>query len=157
MLTPEVQKSAAASVLCWLATVNDCGRPNVSPKELFAIFDERHLVIANIASPGSVRNVLRNAQVCVSFVDVFVQKGFKIIGNCVNVTADSAEFTRWMAPLADRVGTRFPVHSVLVVAAEQVEPIIAPSYRFFPNETSEASQVASAMRCYGVKPTTDEE
>lgn len=28
--------------------------------------------------------------------------------------------------------------------------IVAPSYRFYPNETTEASQVASAMRTYGV-------
>jgi len=42
--------------MCWLATVDRHGQPNVSPKEIFAAFDSEHLVIANIASPSSVRN-----------------------------------------------------------------------------------------------------
>jgi len=45
------------SVLCWLATVDAHGQPNVSPKEVFAAFDEKHLVIAHIASPLSVKNI----------------------------------------------------------------------------------------------------
>ncbi len=151
MLTSAVRQCAEASVLCWLATADESGSPNVSPKELFAIFDEQHLVIANIASPKSVRNVARNPQVCVGFIDVFVQKGFKISGHCRNCTPDNADFSNWLAPLKEMVGTRFRVHSVLVVTAQQVEPIIAPSYRFFPDETSEASQVAAALRRYGVQ------
>ena len=57
MLSSEVQNSAAHSVLCWLATVDGNGQPNVSPKEIFAVFDTEHLVVANIASPTSVRNI----------------------------------------------------------------------------------------------------
>jgi hypothetical protein len=57
MLSPEVQESATRSVLCWLATVDEVGQPNVSPKEIFAGFDSNHLVIANIASPKSGRNI----------------------------------------------------------------------------------------------------
>jgi hypothetical protein len=32
-----------------------------------------------------------------------------------------------------------------------VAPIVAPSYRFYPHETTEASQVEAALRAYGVK------
>ncbi|HQO28262.1 MAG TPA: pyridoxamine 5'-phosphate oxidase family protein [Accumulibacter sp.] len=151
MLMSAVRQCAEASVLCWLATADESGSPNVSPKELFAVFDERHLVIANIASPRSVRNIACNPRVCVSFIDVFVQKGFKISGHCRNCTPDAADFFTWFAPLREKVGTRFRVHSVLIVTAQQVEPIIAPSYRFFPDETSEASQVAAALHRYGVQ------
>jgi predicted pyridoxine 5'-phosphate oxidase superfamily flavin-nucleotide-binding protein len=78
MLSSEVLNYASRSVLCWLATVDENGQPNVSPKEIFAVFDSEHLVIANIASPMSVRNIGVNPRVCVSFIDVFVQKGFKV-------------------------------------------------------------------------------
>jgi hypothetical protein len=87
MLSPEVLEYATRSVLCWLATADEAGQPNVSPKEIFAVFDSTHVVIANIASPTSVRNVLVNPRVCVSFVDVFVQKGFKVIGTARNVSS----------------------------------------------------------------------
>lgn len=152
MVTSEIQDSANRSVLCWLATVDAHGQPNVSPKEIFAVFDTEHLVIANIASPSSVRNIEVHPLVCVSFVDVFVQKGFKVLGTARNVQRQDADFSHWAAPLVAKAGPRFPIHSVLVVRATSVEPILAPSYRLYAAETTVQSQVESAMRTYGVKP-----
>lgn len=151
MLSPEVHESAARSVLCWLATVDGKGQPNVSPKEIFAAVGAEHLVVANIASPTSVRNVELNPSVCVGFVDVFVQKGFKVFGEARNVRRQDPEFVRWAAPLEVIAGPRFPVHSVLLVRATAIEPILAPSYRLYPAETTEQAQVASALRTYGVQ------
>lgn len=150
MLTPEVVQSARRSVLCWLATADRSGQPNVSPKEIFDVFDGEHMVIANVASPNSVRNIGANDRVCVSFVDVFVQKGFKVVGTARNVVKAHAEYEKWSAPLRAMAGPRFPIHSVFVVKALKVEPIVAPSYRLFPDETTEQSQVEAAMRTYGV-------
>ncbi|MFT4099754.1 MAG: pyridoxamine 5'-phosphate oxidase family protein [Burkholderiaceae bacterium] len=154
MLSDQVKDLANRSVLCWLATVDAKGQPNVSPKEIFLVFDDEHLVIANIASPTSVRNVEQNANVCVSFVDVFVQKGFKVIGSARNFTKQDADYARWAAPLEAKAGPRFPIRSVLVVRAVRVEPIVAPSYRLFPDETTERSQIDSALRTYGVRPAS---
>jgi hypothetical protein len=50
------------------------------------------------------------------------------------------------------VGQRFVIHSVLVIRVTSVAAIVAPSYRFFPDETTEASQIEGAMRTYGVRP-----
>jgi uncharacterized protein len=49
---------------------------------------------------------------------------------------------------------RFSIHSVIVVSAQGVEPILAPSYRLYPDDTTEASQVAAAMQAYGVQKRT---
>jgi uncharacterized protein len=144
MLSNEVQISAARSVLCWLATVNENGQPNVSPKEIFAAFDTEHLVIANIASPNSVRNIEVNPLVCISFIDVFVQKGFKVKGAARNVRRKDTDFSHWAAPLEAKAGPRFPIHSVLVVRATAIEPIL------------EQSQVVSALRTYGVQQARDD-
>ena len=154
MFSPELLNSASQSVLCWFATVNADGQPNVSPKEIFAVFDSEHLVIANIASPISARNIEVNPQVCVSFIDVFVQKGFKVTGTARNVLRQDAEFARWAAPLEVKAGPRFQIHSVMVIRAKSFSAILAPSYRIYPAETTEQAQVASAMRAYGVKPAS---
>lgn len=151
MLSSEVQEAARRSVLCWLATVDETGQPNVSPKEIFTVFGSIHLVVANIASPTSVRNIDVNPRVCVSFVDVFVQKGFKINGLARNVSRQDPDFSRWSTPLEAMAGPRFPIHSVIVIEADAVEPIIAPSYQLHPTETTETSQIASALRTYGVQ------
>lgn len=152
MLSAEVQQFARRSTLCWLATVDAAGQPNVSPKEMFAVLDAQHLVIANIASPASVRNIAANPRVCVSFIDIFAQKGFKVLGLARNALRQEADYARWAAPLEAMAGPRFPVRSVMVISATAVEPIMAPSYRLYPKETTEASQTESAWRTYGVRP-----
>lgn len=150
MMNDAVREAARRSVLCWLATVDAEGQPNVSPKEVWAIADDQHVVVAHIASPMSVRNIAQRPQVCLSFVDVFVQKGFKLLGRAREVRAADPDFAAWVAPLLAMVGQRFTIHSVLVIQVQSVAAIVAPSYRFYPDDTTEASQVASAMQAYGV-------
>ncbi len=152
MLTEEISDCAGRATLCWLATVDATGHPNVSPKEVFAVFDTRHLVIAHIASPTSVRNIRLHDRVCVSFIDIFVQKGWKVSGSARLLCRDDAGYARWVAPLTPMAGPRFTIHGVIVVQAQSVEPIIAPSYRLYPQETTEASQVVAALRAYRVQP-----
>lgn len=150
LLNVDVKEMARRSVLCWLATSDENGQPNVSPKEVFAVVDDEHIVVANIASPGSAKNIQINAKVCLGFIDVFAQKGFKVYGVASDIKASEAGYSRWVEPLRMMVGDRFPIHSVFVVRATAVEPIIAPSYRLYPRETTEASQIQSALRTYGV-------
>ncbi|MBX7228037.1 MAG: pyridoxamine 5'-phosphate oxidase family protein [Burkholderiaceae bacterium] len=142
---------AERSVLCWLATADDSGQPNVSPKEVFAVADDEHIVVANIASPGSAKNIHINSKVCLSFIDVFAQKGFKVYGVASDVKQGQTEYFRWVEPLRMMAGDRFPIQSIFVVRGTAVEPIIAPSYRLYPRETTEASQVQAALRTYRVK------
>ena len=142
---------AEQSVLCWLATADEFGQPNVSPKEIFTIVDDEHIVIANIASPHSAKNIRKNEKVCVSFIDVFAQKGFKVFGIASDVKPQATDYKRCVEPLQKMVGDRFPIHSVFLVRATIIEPILAPSYRLYPLETTEASQVRAALETYGVK------
>ena len=152
ILSTAVREAARCSVLCWLATVDADGQPHVSPKEVWTIADEQHVVVAHIASPVTARNLRQQPQVCLSFVDVWVQKGFKLLGTAHEVCANDPAFVTWAASLLAMVGQRFVIHSVLVIRVTSVAAIVAPSYRFFPDETTEASQIEEAMRTYGVRP-----
>lgn len=49
MLTDDVLHYIDRSVLCWLATVDATGAPNVSPKEVFCAYGASTLLVANIA------------------------------------------------------------------------------------------------------------
>ena len=66
-----VRTDAGNAGLCWLATVDTDGVPSATPKEMFATSGEDRLVIADIASSNSVRNIRENPSVCISFVDIF--------------------------------------------------------------------------------------
>ena len=91
------------------------------------------MVVAHIASPVTARNIRQQPQVCLSFVDVWVQKGFKLLGTAHEVCADDPAFAAWAAPLLAMVGQRFAIQSVLVIRVTSVAAIVAPSYRFFPD------------------------
>lgn len=141
----------ANAVLCWLATVDANNRPNVSPKEIFAQAAEDILVIADIASAGSVRNIRANPAVCVSLIDIFLQQGRKLEGSATIIPPGHEDFPPLSAPLVRMTGGRFPIRHVIRVRVERASAIRAPSYAFFPDRSEEELQ-ADAYRSYGVQP-----
>ncbi len=150
MLTPDVLDYIDRSVLCWLATADREGRPNVSPKEVFAAVDSSHVAVANIASPGTIRNLRQNPHVCLSFVEIFVQKGYKLLGRADIVAKSDPRYASLCVPLTAITRGVFPIHNVIDIEVTAVEPIVAPSYRMVPG-TTEQSQITSAMESYGVR------
>ncbi len=145
----EVLSSIDASVLCWLATASADNVPNVSPKEIFVAKGVDTLLIANIASPKSAANVRANPNVCVSFIDILVQKGFQITGSATLVESSTPDFESLAEPLLKIAGPRFPFSSLFKVTATRIKPILAPSYTLYP-ETTEQQQIESAKRRYGL-------
>ncbi|MEO1450414.1 MAG: pyridoxamine 5'-phosphate oxidase family protein [Bacteroidota bacterium] len=149
MLTPSILQTFEKSVLCWLATADASGQPNVSPKEIFAPFGREQILIANIASPQSLRNIRANPKVCVSVLDILVQKGWKLKGHARIVGKKESDFAHLAAPLLDMTGGKFPFNTLFAITIDQVKPIIAPRYHLYP-ETTEEDQIAAARVAYGI-------
>lgn len=150
ILTNEVKTYIDKSVLCWLATVDGDGQPNVSPKEMFMYYNDNTLLIAHIASPVTLANITQQPKVCVSFVDVFVQKGYKIKGLAKILKKNDLSFQQKSQLLKERFTDRFPISAVIEVTVTSLEPIQAPSYLFFPETTTESDQIRSAKETYGL-------
>jgi uncharacterized protein len=151
MLDKDVKKYIDKSVLCWLATVDQDNYPNVSPKEMFTYQDDTTILVANIASPISVSNVRVNPKVCISFIDIFVQKGYKLKGLATIIDKEDPSFGSKAKRLTDLFSDKFAIQSILEIKIIEVTKIIAPSYRFYP-ETTEESQIANAMKTYHIEP-----
>lgn len=151
ILDQDILRLLEQSVLCWLATSSAAGQPNVSPKEIFLPYKNDSIIIANVMSPRSAKNLKANPKACVSFVNVFTQRGFQISGSahCLSQTDDG--YSEIEHELLKITQGKFPFKSVFRVMAEEVNEILAPRYRLFP-ETTEESQIASAMLTYGVRP-----
>jgi predicted pyridoxine 5'-phosphate oxidase superfamily flavin-nucleotide-binding protein len=139
------------SVLCWLATVSEAGTPNVSPKEIFGLHDDQTLVVADIMSPVTVRNIRTHPIVCVSFVDVFRMRGFKVEGDAAIVPRDDAAFDEIGGGLLQKAGPDFPIRNAIRIRMTRVSRILAPSYSLFPHR-SEEERMKSAYATYGVRP-----
>jgi predicted pyridoxine 5'-phosphate oxidase superfamily flavin-nucleotide-binding protein len=147
-LTDEILTCIDKSVLCWLATASAKNVPNVSPKEIFRSYQSEYVIIANIASPQSVANIEQNENVCVSLIDILVQKGFQLKGSAKIVKRTDLEFPEVNRLLSEMTGGQFPFATVTKIHVTQAKPIIAPRYLLFP-DTSEQDQIASAKAAYG--------
>ena len=145
----DIQYWVDQSVLCWLATSSPEGEPNVSPKEAFTLYEDNWILIANIASPNTLRNLKANPKVCISFIDVFVQKGLQIKGTAEIIDNTDNDYPEMERVLLNLTQGKFPFNSITKIAVEKVKPIIAPSYHLFP-ETTEKDQVKSALKTYRV-------
>jgi hypothetical protein len=148
-LNIEIKKCINKSVLCWLATSSTENIPNVSPKEIFNHFGTDRIIIANIASPQTVRNIKQNENVCVSFIDILVQKGFQLKGKAKIIKKTDSEYSEMENILAEITGGNFPFTTITEITIKQVKPIIAPKYILYP-ETTEKEQIESAKRLYGI-------
>jgi predicted pyridoxine 5'-phosphate oxidase superfamily flavin-nucleotide-binding protein len=134
-------------VLCWLATVSEKGVPNVSPKELFIFEREKQLLIANIASPQSVKNIRANPQVCVSGVNIWTQKGLQCKGKAVVIDPKNKKFEQKETLFKTLIQGKFKVLHIIQIQIETVKEIKAPSYLFI-KETTEQSQLEVAKMRY---------
>ncbi len=146
-LTNEIKTSIDKSVLCWLATVSNDAVPNVSPKEIFNYYDDTTIIVANIASPQTVKNIKQNAHVCLSFIDVLVQKGYQIKGRARIVSKNAPEFSEMERLLLKMTEGKFPFTTITAITIDKVKPILAPKYILYP-ETTEEDQIQSAKEAY---------
>jgi uncharacterized protein len=151
MINKDVKEYIEKSVLCWLATSDGDHIPNVSPKEIFTCIGDNIFLIANLASPISVKNIKENPNVCVSFVEVFIQKGYKLKGIAKLIDKTSSNFAEKVKLLTDLFTDQFPIQSVIEIEIKKVEIIQAPSYFLYP-ETTVQNRIESAMETYKVKP-----
>lgn len=149
MLSPEAVELFDRAVLCWLATADADGNPSVSPKEIFTVISPTSLLIADIASPRSVRNIRGREAVCVSAIDVFEQHGYQAYGSARVLTAEADEFEELSRPLRALAGEGFRVRSVIEVEVRQVARIVAPSIWLYP-ETPPTERRRAALEAYGI-------
>jgi predicted pyridoxine 5'-phosphate oxidase superfamily flavin-nucleotide-binding protein len=149
-LTTEIKEYINRSVLCWLATVSNENIPNVSPKEIFNHYGTDKIIVANIASPQTLRNIKQNENVCVSFIDILIQKGFQIKGKAKIIKKTDSEFSEMEKVLTEMTGGNFPFLTITEITIEQVKSIIAPKYILYP-ETTEREQIESAKNAYGIE------
>ncbi len=128
MLTEDMRR-LVESQLGFVATVCPDGTPNLSPKGTTAVWDDNHLVFADIHSPGTVANLRANPSVEINVVDQLVRKGYRFKGTAT-VHTDGPEFERGVAFYEARgtVRARERIRSIVIVAVERALPVTSPAY-----------------------------
>ncbi|MFT5863614.1 MAG: putative pyridoxine 5'-phosphate oxidase superfamily flavin-nucleotide-binding protein [Flavobacteriales bacterium] len=107
------------------------------------------MIVANIASSQTVKNIQSNPKVSVSFIDILVQKGYQLKGTAEIVSKEHPLFSEMESKLIEISQGLFPFTTITSICIEHVKPIIAPRHLLYPDTTVKA-QIQAAKNQYGL-------
>lgn len=130
ILTDDMKRIVREQRLGYIATVCPDGTPNLSPKGTTAVWDDDHLMFADIRSPQSVQNIERNPSIEINVVDPLVRKGYRFKGQGVVHRSDEV-FQRscqmYREAGADNEVTD-KIRGVVLIRVERALPVTSPAY-----------------------------
>jgi len=128
VLTDDMKRVVREQSLAFVATVNRDGSPNVSPKGTISVWDDDHLVFADIASPNTMANLARAGEVELNVVDPVLRKGYRFKGRAAVITG-GPELDEARAFFARERGTDTArIRAVAIIEVERAAALISPSY-----------------------------
>ena len=114
--------------LGFVATVCPNGTPNLSPKGTTTVWDDDHLVFADLASPSTMANLRENLAVEVNVVDPITRTGYRFKGRA-EVHVDGPLFDEVVAFYQrDRQLAPTRVRGVAMIGVERAAPLVSPAY-----------------------------
>ena len=133
ILTDDMQRVVREQSLGFVATVCPDGTPNLSPKGTLTVWDDDHLVFADIRSPATLRNLRINPAVEVNVVDPIVRKGYRFKGKATVVDRgrlkdEIREFysSRWID--TGRLRGEVELRSFVLIKVQEALPLVSPTY-----------------------------
>lgn len=129
ILNESMQQLVRAQRLGFVATVCEDGTPNLSPRGTLAVWDDGHLVFADLRSPGTTANLRANPAVEVNVVDWLSRKGYRFKGKA-RVLEEGPEFERGLDfyanwGLSDAPGR---IRAVVLIQVERAKALLSPAY-----------------------------
>ena len=137
VLTDDMKRVVEQQQLGFVATVCPDGSPNLSPKGTTAVWDDDHLIFADICSPDTIANLRANPAVEINVVDPLVRKGYRFKG-VARVFGDGPDYQAGLAFYRARGSSSAKSHIVLV-KVERAAELVSPAY---DSGQSEAAVIA---------------
>ena len=125
-LNEDMKRIVNEQRLGFVASICPDGTPNLSPKGTTAVWDDEHLIFADICSPGTIANVQRQPIVEINVVDPVARKGYRFKGPAT-VYKEGPLFEQGLAFYRNR-GTASPIEHIVLVKVERALPLISPAY-----------------------------
>jgi predicted pyridoxine 5'-phosphate oxidase superfamily flavin-nucleotide-binding protein len=127
VLTTDMKRVVEEQRLGFVATVCPDGTPNLSPKGTTAVWDEDHLVFANIRSPGTLANLRTNPNVEVNVVDPVVRKGYRFKG-VASVLESGDVYERAIEFYKERGAPPDIIREIVLIRVHSAQPVTSPAY-----------------------------
>ena len=126
ILTQEIKEFVNQTKLGFVATVCPDGTPNLSPKGTTTVWDDDHLVFADIHSPGTVTNLLVNPSIEINIVDVFIRKGYRFKG--IGQVLSTGILFEEVNTFYKNAGSKYKINNIVLIKVERVIPLLSPVY-----------------------------
>ena len=126
ILTTEIKEFIKITRLGFIATVCPDGTPNLSPKGTTTVWDDDHLVFADIHSPCTINNLLTNPAIEINMVDVFTRKGYRFKGTG-KVVSEGPLFEEVIS-FYRKAGSNYTINNIALIKIERILPIFSPVY-----------------------------
>jgi predicted pyridoxine 5'-phosphate oxidase superfamily flavin-nucleotide-binding protein len=126
ILTDDMRRLIAEQRLCYVATVDADGAPNLSAKGTLVVWAASELAFADIRSPRTVANLRGNPHVEINVVDPIARKGYRFKGTAV-VHTEGPVFARGTRLYTER-GVVSAIRSIVIVHVTRALPMISPTY-----------------------------
>jgi predicted pyridoxine 5'-phosphate oxidase superfamily flavin-nucleotide-binding protein len=128
MITAAMRALVDRQRLGFIATVNADGTPNLSPKGTVVVWDDEHLLWADIRSPRTIRNLRERPATEINVVDPLSRKGYRFRGICRIVENDDIELEAIRTFYRDERNVSNHVRRAVIVRVKEVEEVTSPSY-----------------------------
>jgi predicted pyridoxine 5'-phosphate oxidase superfamily flavin-nucleotide-binding protein len=126
LITDDIKEFVSKVKLGFIATVCPDNTPNLSPKGTTIVWNDNHLVFADIHSPGTIDNLKSNPAIEINIVDVFTRKGFRFKG-LGQILSEGDIFEKILSYYRDN-GTKHPIKNFVLVKVDRILPLISPAY-----------------------------
>ncbi|HEV2317064.1 MAG TPA: pyridoxamine 5'-phosphate oxidase family protein [Thermoplasmata archaeon] len=127
ILTEEMQRLVRHQRLGYVATVSADHQPNVSPKGSLTVWDDAHLVFADIESPHTIKNLASNPQVEVNVVDPFTRKGYRFRGPATVLRSGDTYWKAVEQYRSEGADVR-RIRAIVLIKVEHAAPLVSPVY-----------------------------
>ncbi|MDR6477420.1 putative pyridoxine 5'-phosphate oxidase superfamily flavin-nucleotide-binding protein [Burkholderia sp. OAS925] len=138
------------AILSFVATVNDDGTPNLSPKASLTVRNGV-LYFADIASPATIRNLKRKPAVEINVIDIFERRGYRFKGHASILPPDDDEYSMIADWVRATNGPEYPVDHVVRIETLSISPLLSPAHVFAEPARSQDEIRKTYYQKYGVK------
>ncbi len=132
ILTDEMKQLVAQQRLGFVATVDEDGTPNLSPKGTMVVLDDNHILFGDIRSPDTVSNLQRNPSLEINIVDPLSRTGFRFKGTAQYIKRDSPAFDDLYPKIHQHFEQWGPlkeeVRGVVVLEVQRARSVTSPAY-----------------------------
>lgn len=127
-LTDDMKRVVEQQKLGFVATVDEDGTPNLSPKGTFLVLDDEHLVFGEIRSPNTIKNLEDRPAMEVNFVDPFARKGFRAKGMASFIARGTMEFDKLFPRFSQWEDLSNRINGIVKLKVAKALPLSSPAY-----------------------------